>query len=186
MKSEENVIDANSGNPIVFRPSLYTKQMTAGQTFSMGLEFVAAGMFLEREYRKSYVSLHLLCQGMELILKSFLLNKDYDKFKKLIANNRNQHSLINLVDMVIKEYDVKELKPEAREQLSKLNSHYERQRLRYINTLSLVGYYLGLDAGLVFRKVFAAIRLAQRTIFAVSTGNKDETVSETQSFIYRR
>jgi len=166
MESQENLIVANGGKPVVFRPSLFIKRMTARRTFTMGVEFVSAGMFLRRQNQKSSASLHLLCQGMELILKSLLLDKDYDNFKKKIRSQRDQHDLYSLAEMVEAEYHYKKVRPRLKAQLKELSDLYRRNRLRYPNTLFSFGYHLWLDTDLVFWKLVAVARLARRTIFA--------------------
>ncbi len=111
------------------------KREIAASMFRKGCAFLGAYILLLRQDQSEpteYVALHNLCQAVELILKSLLLFKDYDKFQPNLAKkNVFGHDLLKLVEAVTKAYSFHALSTKSSEELSELNKFYGSHRLRY-------------------------------------------------------
>jgi hypothetical protein len=74
----------------------YAKLVDADSMYLKGKAFIGAAVLLQRHQRElqassddtEYVFLHLLCQGIELVLKGLLLRKDYDKYIARLTHNK--------------------------------------------------------------------------------------------------
>lgn len=67
--------------------------------YGKGERFVGAALFLRKADGDSYVVLHLLCQGIELLLKGLLLHNDYDLYRTQLKRPLG-HDLIACADAV--------------------------------------------------------------------------------------
>ena len=61
------------------RPTPYAKRLMADGHYRRGQHFIAAAILLRQHGGHEYVVLHLLCQGVEIVLKAILLLRDFDK-----------------------------------------------------------------------------------------------------------
>ena len=103
--------------------------------FGKGCAFFA-GYILLRKASKSepteYVALQNLGQSVEIILKSLLLIKDYDKYKPLFGKkNGFGHDLSKLSYEVNKVYRKSPLSRQSVSQIQLFNKFYCSHRLRY-------------------------------------------------------
>jgi hypothetical protein len=105
------------------------KRYVAGTLFEKGKSFLRASARLQQEDGYRFVVLHLLCQGMEIILKSFLLYSNYDKYIGQLK--KIGHDLEKLAEICSKEYKVKIGRQEMIEELAGLNALYQDHILRY-------------------------------------------------------
>ena len=113
------------------------KRMRAMIMYNKGKEFIAASVLLNRQQRtQSFVQIHLLLQGFEIILKGILLYHDYDKHTKKLR--KYGHNLIKLTNKVklIKPYNTV-LDKEFTNRLSNLNQQYTNTNLRYGSLLDV-------------------------------------------------
>jgi hypothetical protein len=52
--------------------------------YQKGRYFIGAALLLRKHGGDEYVVLHLLCQGVEIVLKALLLLHDFDKYRTLL------------------------------------------------------------------------------------------------------
>jgi hypothetical protein len=129
------------------------KLVNADSMYLKGKAFIVAAVLLERHQRErqassdetDYVFLHLLCQGIELVLKGLLLRKDYDKYIVRLTDNKylNQrygkplrkdilgHNLLKIADEALRAYKLNSMRGALKGQLSYLSKMYLEHRLRY-------------------------------------------------------
>ena len=109
-----------------------------------------------------YVSLHLLCQGIEIMLKGLLLHSDYNAFKpKLIKFG---HNLPKVVDACLKAYGLKSLKSDIRAELHSIDKFYRMHRLRYASAIDIVINPHSISKTKLLRRTCSSIRLADREL----------------------
>jgi hypothetical protein len=142
----------------------YTKHIIAQNWMRRGAAFIAAANLLAARRRGSedvlMVSLHLLCQGTEILLKGLLLDKDYDLYHPQLK--KFGHKLDRLADQVISTYKAQAMKAEFRQELSVLSHWYSRHWLRYDNGLSFVTMSGTPSYLRTLRRVCAVIRVVRR------------------------
>ncbi len=66
------------------RLARHGKTLVAYSMFQKGKEFYVAAETLRLKQDKTSVYLYLLCQSFEIIIKSLLLFKDYEKYNPLL------------------------------------------------------------------------------------------------------
>lgn len=97
--------------------------------FEKGKAFLGAAMLLRQRGAYEYAVLHLLCQGIEILGKGFLLSVDYDTYKPKLRGYG--HNLVKLLGAVEKASNISILKPVVRQELETLSSLYAQHLLRY-------------------------------------------------------
>jgi len=137
------------------------KRMIVESMYSKGHSFLGAAALLRKNAGHEYVTLHLLCQGIEIVLKSFLLAIDYDKFMPKLRT-KFHHNLVDTTNAVITEFNLRPLKPSLKEELKCLSALYSKHRLRYASSYDIMVDPHSIASGLVFRRIVAAMRLARR------------------------
>lgn len=95
-----------------------------------GRQFTHAAILLNEKTGKDYPYLHLLCLGLEIILKSTLLEKDYQKYKDYIKNKLS-HNLDKCLKAYIKEYNSVDFDKNIKKEISELNNFYANYEFRY-------------------------------------------------------
>jgi hypothetical protein len=85
------------------------RQFIASALYSKGRSFVRAAVLLQKHGGDQYVVLHLLCQGIEIILKALLLFLDYKKYSKL--QRKFGHDLNEVISAEIDGYQLHHLRP---------------------------------------------------------------------------
>ena len=135
------------------------QQFVAKTMYARGVSFLGAAVLLERQGGFEWVVLHLICQGAEVLLKSFLLFADYDRYQPRLKKNYG-HDLAKLARSVLSEYGLNPMKPALSQELHDLNQFYKQHRLRYANAgdLFLDPNTIGRDR--VFRRLVAALQIA--------------------------
>jgi hypothetical protein len=133
--------------------------------FNKGCAFLAAAHLLKEKSTQEahhYVCLHLICQGAELIFKSLLLLKDFQKYRPIERDYG--HKIIKIATVVHSEYLLKPIRQDVSDELKKLEERYSSNNLRYagIGDIFINPYYLEHQKTL--RYLFSVIRLANRHI----------------------
>lgn len=106
------------------------KLVVTRMMYQDGRDFLGAAMLLsQRREGSDAVVLHLTCQGIEIILKAFLLVADYDRFKPRLRSMG--YNLVRLAQEVTKVAKVKPLRSNVLAELQALNNFYTRHLLRY-------------------------------------------------------
>jgi len=145
----------------------YGKKEVAHAWFCRGANFLLAAKLLEKKGRSRYVFLHLLCQGLEIIIKALLLMQNYDTYKpKLISESKGGlgHDLVKCYEELRKELDNKPLRKKDKNIMSELkilNNFYKKHILRYGNLLDFFGEAT-ISSDLVRRYAFKLVRFGNR------------------------
>src|ERR1041384_7014685 len=153
--------------------------------FFRGCNFVAAAVLLRQKGGYDYVVLHLLCQGVEIILKSLLLLQDYDQYRKVIKDKMG-HDLEKLIKEVSSEYgstnflgkSVTEKKKMNRvyknhlirfrgnivTEIKELNGLYKAHLLRYGGNIDILIDPKTIKSNLTLKKITQVVRVVRRGI----------------------
>jgi len=141
----------------------YSKNEIAKWMLYRGQSFLKSAILLKQSGGSHDVELYNICQGIEVVLKSFLLFKDYDKYKPLLPNRaRFGHNLVKLTDAAIFEYGIKSLSSDETTELELLNEYYINHYLRYSGAHDLLFPSTNVKYGRIVRKLMAYIKLAIR------------------------
>ena len=132
-----------------------------------GHSFLKSAILLKRVGGSKDVELYNICQGIEVVLKSFLLFSNYDKYKPLLPKrNHFSHDLIKLTSEVLTEYQVNDLSQAQADELERLNHYYTNHYLRYSGAHDIFFPSTDIDYALAGKKLLAAIKLADRKLCA--------------------
>ncbi len=143
------------------------KRAVAASTYSKGQAFVASSILLRKHAPRSetmeYVALHLLCQGIEGIVKGLLLFKNYDSYRDQLRKQLG-HNLVRIAEEGIAAYGLNPLRGELRKELVKLNELYSKHLLRYGSSYDILVDPRTILRDRVTRRIGAVIRLSLREL----------------------
>ena len=145
------------------RPTNYTKQKIAESMYHKGKSFILAGLLLRREAGYEYVVLHLLCQGIEITLKSLLLHKDYDKYLTVIKKSIG-HDLIKATNAVLAAFNRRRLSQELMAELAQLNNLYKQHILRYASGYDILVDPHTISSSKITSKVLRIIKIVDQHV----------------------
>lgn len=146
------------------QPSNYAKELIATAMYNHGKEFIAAALLLKQRGGHGFVGLHLLCQGVEIILKALLLRVDYDYYHSKLRSIG--HDLINASDEVIMATNAKRLTSPLMRELQLLNDYYSNHHLRYASVADVLIDPNNIGSERTWRRIGAIIRyLEYKKIF---------------------
>ncbi len=148
----------------------YGKRMLAASMYGKGKAFVGAYILVSRQEQSEpaqYVKLHLLCQGIEIILKGLLLFSDYDHHKNKLIKPLG-HDLLKIVSAAHTAYSIGSLRPKLHTELSILNNFYKSHLLRYGGINDILIAPSSIEHKMVFARIAAVIRLTERHLRAHS------------------
>jgi hypothetical protein len=128
-----------------------------------GKNFLGAALLLRRNGGYEYVVLHLICQGLEVVLKGLLLLKDFKKYEPKLKEKYG-HNLVRLADDVLHTFQLRPLRPALRTELQALSSLYAKQLLRYGTVYDIFVNANTVASSLVLRRFEAGVRLAEREL----------------------
>jgi hypothetical protein len=114
------------------RPTKHGKRENALAMYRKGKSFIGASILLRQRDGDEYVVLHLLCQGIEIVMKGLLLIVDYDRFKPRLRTIG--HNLLAATDEAMKAAGLPPFRGATRAELKGLNTLYKRHMLRYAST----------------------------------------------------
>jgi hypothetical protein len=106
--------------------------------------------------------LHLLCQGVEIILKALLLFLDYDKYSKM--QREHGHDLRRVVLVATEAFGLRRMRPSLAQEMEALNRLYSKHLLRYDGLLDILVDPSTIESGRAWRRIAAAIRLTEREL----------------------
>jgi hypothetical protein len=107
----------------------YAKRQMASDFCRRGMHFYAAAVLLRQNGGDGYVVLHLKCQGIELVLKGWLLLRNFDKYKSKIR--AYSHNLERLVRDALVEFKRDPLPAEIATELQELSQLFSSHEFRY-------------------------------------------------------
>lgn len=149
--------------------------MVARSWYIKGKSFVGAAILLRQKGGYEYVVLHLLCQGIEIVLKAILLATDYDKYKprlKTVKRRKQKiaginHNLVKAWRAVAVALTLSPLRPPLRDELRALSELYSRHLLRYGSLYDILVDPATIGSDRIVRRLAALLRLAEKKrIFA--------------------
>ena len=141
----------------------HAKAMIARAQFERGCAFVGAA-HLTRPHAmhepQQYVVLHLVCQGLELIIKGILLTKDFDTYRS--KEKIFGHKIERLTDEAIKVFNLRPLEPKLKTEIKYLAERFSAHQLRYASAMDIFIAPSSIEYDLTLRKLHAVIRLSRR------------------------
>jgi hypothetical protein len=154
------------GSKAVLTPTKYGERMIAQAQFEKGCAFIASAILLRQRATTEahqWVSLHLLCQGIEVSLKGVLLLKDYGKYRPL-ERKLFGHKLVPLVETALKEFEQRELGPQLKAELKLAARFYFSNELRYAGHSDILIAPSSLPYDRLMRRTAAFVRLVSRRL----------------------
>lgn len=112
------------------------KVLTCRLMYKKGRDFIDAAILLNLK-TESHVYFHLICQGIEIILKSLLLFEDYDKYNTIIKT-KIDHDLLKLYRIWSKATNQNTLDNNFYKELEVLNDLYKHHHLRYHSPIDIL------------------------------------------------
>lgn len=150
----------------VVQQTPHARDTMGASMYLRGVAFLNASALLSKHDTTepaNYVALHLLCQGMELILKSLLLLKDHVTYSKQLK--RFGHDLQKLASEAAKAYGLKALRGAAFvSQLAELAKFYSAHNLRYSGIHDIFVAPQSIKRAAIWRKLHAVILLVEREL----------------------
>ncbi len=150
------------------KPTTHAKSQIAKSMFLRGKNFLKAAILLRQHGGNEYIVLHLLCQGIEIVLKALLLFKEYDTYITRMEKKRNNngfgHNLDDLSVEVLSQFGLKPLRSAVAVELHELNNLYSKHFLRYSSPWDGLVDPSTIQSDLVLSRILAAIRLTHMVI----------------------
>ncbi|PIT03047.1 hypothetical protein TSA1_21530 [Bradyrhizobium nitroreducens] len=138
------------------------RKLIASALYSKGRSFVGASILLRKNGGDEYVVLHLLCQGLEIILKALLLFLDYKKYDKL--QRKLGHDLNKVICAAIEGYHLHPLRPALDAEVKALSNLYSKHFLRYAGLQDIFIAPNSIEGERTLRRLAAVLRLANRAL----------------------
>ena len=131
--------------------------------YRRGKSFIGAAVLLGQQAGADrYVVLHLLCQGVEIILKALLLLLDYEKYIKL--QRRYGHDLNRVVAAAIEAFGLHPMRPKLAQEIQALNNFYSQHLLRYDGLHDILIDPSSIESNRMFRRIAAVLRITEHEI----------------------
>jgi hypothetical protein len=142
----------------------YAKKQIAKAMLHRGNNFVGAAVLLEQKGGYHYVVLHLICQGLEIMLKAFLLLRNYDKYLPLLPNRQFGHDLVALAVEASSVFGLNPLRRSLLVELKGLSGLYKTHFLRYADFRDVLFYPNEIPYTRVTFRMLACQRLVGREL----------------------
>ena len=147
----------------VMRPTNYAKAQIAKSMYLKGAHFLGAAILVHQRGGYEFVVLHLLCQGVEIILKAALLMKDYDKYQPKLGRPLG-HNLEKAAVEAQRAFHLNPMRTSLKVELANLNALYSKHLLRYGTGYDILVDPATVPSDRVLRRIAAVSRLIQREI----------------------
>jgi hypothetical protein len=149
--------------------SPYAKRQVGLDMYVRAKNFIAAAVLLKREQGSPFVIRHLLCQGIELLLKAILLMVDYDKYFPELR--KIGHDLLKASKKVQEATGIDFVSASLKDEMQGLSQFFKLHMLRYASTLGLLTGADTLPMGKTLGRTAAALRVVERELrhFAASS-----------------
>lgn len=141
----------------------YGESQIARTQFDKGCAFIGAALLLKPHAQNEsykYVYLHLVCQGIELILKGLLLTKNYKIYRP--KERTFGHNILAISEAATREFDLNPLKTEMISHLKYVSEKFSQHQLRYSSIHDIFINPDSINIDLVMRRLGASVRLAKR------------------------
>jgi hypothetical protein len=147
------------------------KKLMAARGYEKGKAFIGASLLLSRKGSAEnfeYVSLHLLCQGVEIILKSLLLFQDFNKYYPMLQDKRKlkNHDLCKIAEEACRAYKIR-FRPAVKTELKELSVRFASGDLRYPGLYDIFIAPSTIPHRNIFRWIAAIVRIANRELKSI-------------------
>jgi hypothetical protein len=144
------------------------KKLMAVRGFEKGKAFIGASLLLCQKgsgENFEYVTLHLLCQGVEIILKSLLLLQDFNKYYPMLQEQKKlkHHDLCKIAEIFCNAYAVR-FRPAVKKELRGLTAGFASGGFRYASLHDVFIAPNTIPHRNVFRWIGAIVRMANREL----------------------
>ena len=140
--------------------STHAKAIVACAMYEKGRAFLGASLLVNQKKGNAYVVLHLLCQGIEIVLKALLLRRDYDTHRPTLK--RLGHNLVRTATSVRTATDLHVFTHGALAELQILNSFYSQHLLRYASNVDILINPETIPHKRVARHAFALVKYCEK------------------------
>jgi len=142
------------------------ERLITAHMFDKGKGFVGSSILLKRHNGNQAVVLHLLCQGIEILLKAGLLLVDFKKYRPLLKTKMYGHNLEVLARELQNATGLCVFSGESAAEFQALNSLFSKHLLRYASSFDILVSPESIPCDRVIKRVAAAARLCeQRRLF---------------------
>ena len=138
----------------------YAKRIVAQAMYQKGKAFISAALLVNQKHGNAFVVLHLLCQGIEILLKALLLVKDYDFYKPRLKNLG--HNLVKTAAAVRTATGLHVFMRGALTELQTVNTYYSQHLLRYASNFDIFIDPTSIPHARVIRHTLALVRHIER------------------------
>jgi len=141
------------------------KRGVAASMYAKGTSFISAAILVHRQSaseHNDYVVLHLLCQGLEVLMKGLLLHKDYDRYRARLGAYDLGHNILDVTEEAVKECGLNPMRDNVKTELRELDKLYRDYWLRYGSTLDILVDPRTIARARVLRRLRAVVRMAAR------------------------
>ena len=128
--------------------------------YERGKGFVGAAVLVDQKDGHPFVVLHLLCQGIEVVLKAMLLANDYTLYKPCLRGLG--HDLPKAAAAVRRATGLHVFSGQARDELETLSNVYRQHLLRYASNFDIFVDPRTIPSRKVFRHTAALFRYLER------------------------
>ena len=145
--------------------SLHGKRMIANAMYQKGVSFLGAAILLRQKGGHEYVVLHLLCQGLEIVLKAALLFRDYNRYRPQLVRPLG-HDLSRTAEYACEAFGFRKLSPPLAAELAQLSKYYKPNHFRYGGVADIFINPTTIPRELVMRRALVVLRLFARSLRA--------------------
>ena len=171
MPNEDQPKQALKAPIAVMRLTPFGKSMRALSMYAKGRAFLLAATLLSqsmegeghRSEATQYVVLHLLCQGIETLMKGLLLLHDFDHWYSRLEKPLG-HKLLRIGKEALKAYGLRPLRGDVLKELEHLDPMYRRHRLRYASAQDEFISPASIACQSIWSRIRAVLRLAEREL----------------------
>ena len=140
--------------------SNYGRSLVARAMYERGKGFLGAAALVDQRDGHPFVVLHLLCQGIEIVLKAVLLANDYKQFKPQLR--ALGHDLPKSAAAVKEATGLHVFKGGVEQELQVLSNFYRQHLLRYAGAIDIFIDPKTIPSRRVFKRTAALLRYAER------------------------
>ncbi len=140
--------------------TIHGRKLVAASMYDKGKAFIGAAILLRRQSGHPGVVLHLLCQGIEVLLKAILLRVDYKTHQPRLK--RIGHILERAAAATRAATGWHLYRHSTGQELAKANEFYMAHLLRYASGVDILIDPATIPSSRLVRHTFALLRLLER------------------------
>jgi hypothetical protein len=138
----------------------HAKDIVARAMYEKGKAFLGACILVEQKRGNPSVVLHLLCQGIEIVLKAVLLAHDYNVHKPRLV--KLGHNLVRIAASARQATGLHVFTHGAQVELAGLSTFYSLHVLRYASNFDIFIDASTIPYRRVARHAFALVRYCEK------------------------